>query len=109
MKKLKWISLLALILCAALLLCACGAEKSAATQLELVTSLDQAILALASGKCDAVALDGTTAQNYVDQSDGLFAMSGINFDLSIYGDFEGNVAAVKKGETDLIAAINQCI
>ena len=109
MKKLKWISLLALILCASLLLSACGAEESAATQLELVTSLDQAILALASGKCDAVALDGTTAKNYVDQSDGLFAMSGINFDLSIYGDFEGNVAAVKKGETDLIAAINQCI
>ena len=77
MKKTKWISLPALILCATLLLSACGAEQSAATELELVTSLDQAILALASGKCDAVALDGTTAKNYVDQSDGLFAMSGI--------------------------------
>lgn len=109
MKNAKWISLLALTLCAMLLLSACGAQNSTGTQLELVTSLDQAILALASGKCDAVALDGTTAQNYVDQSDGLFAMSGVNFDLSVYGDFEGNVAAVKKGETDLIQAINLCI
>lgn len=109
MKKAKWISLIALILCALLLLAGCGAQQSGGTQLELVTSLDQAILALASGKCDAVALDGTTAKNYVDQSDGLFAMSGINFDLSLYGEYEGNVVAVKKGETDLIQVINLCI
>ena len=91
--------------------CAGGNDTAAGskTELELVTTLDQAILALSSGKCDAVALDGTTAQNYVDQSNGMFAMSGINFDLSIYGDYEGNVAAAKKGETSLINAVNQCI
>ena len=109
MKKMKAYSLIALALCALLLLNACGAEKAAGTQLELVSTLDQAILSLASGKCDAVALDGTTAKNYVDQSDGLFAMSGVNFDLSIYGNYEGTVAAVKKGETQLIGVINQCI
>ena len=86
-----------------------GGTAAAKTELELVTSLDQAILALSSGKCDAVALDGTTAQNYVDQSNGQFAMSGINFDLTMYGDYEGNVAAAKKGETSLIEAVNQCI
>lgn len=86
-----------------------GGAAAAKTELELVTSLDQAILALSSGKCDAVALDGTTAQNYVDQSDGMFAMSGVNFDLTMYGDFEGNVAAAKKGETSLIEAVNQCL
>ena len=79
------------------------------TELELVTSLDQAILALSTGKCDALALDGTTAQNYVDQSDGQFAMSGVNFDLTMYGDYEGTVAAAKKGETDLIEAVNKVI
>ena len=53
------------------------ADTKKATELELVTSLDQAILALNSNKCDAVALDGTTAQNYVDQSNGQFAVSGL--------------------------------
>ena len=86
-----------------------GQEAEVKTELELVTSLDQAILALSSGKCDAVALDGTTAKNYVDQSDGKFAMSGINFDLTLYGDYEGNVAAAKKGETSLMDAVNKCI
>ncbi|MBQ6221265.1 MAG: transporter substrate-binding domain-containing protein [Solobacterium sp.] len=86
-----------------------SSKKSDKTELELVSTLDQAILALSSGKCDAVALDGTTAKNYVDQSNGQFAMSGINFDLSIYGDYEGNVAAAKKGETSLIEAVNECI
>ncbi|MBQ1447202.1 MAG: transporter substrate-binding domain-containing protein [Solobacterium sp.] len=79
------------------------------TELELVATLDQAILGLASGKCDAVALDGTTAQNYVNQSDGAFVMTGINFDLTMYGEHEGNVAAAKKGETEFMAAINKCI
>lgn len=75
----------------------------------LVSSLDQAVLGLASGKCDAVALDGQTAKNYVTQSDGQFALTNIMFDLSIYGDYEGNVAAAKKGETDLIEAVNKVI
>ena len=61
------------------MLCACSSgnkeEGPAKTELELVTTLDQAILALSTGKCDAVALDSTTAQNYVDQSNGQFAMS----------------------------------
>lgn len=82
---------------------------SGKTELELVTSLDQAILALSTGKCDAVALDGTTAENYVAQSNGQFAQSGVNFDLTIYGDYEGNVAAAKKGETSLMEAVNACI
>ena len=76
------------------MLCACSSgnkeEGPAKTELELVTTLDQAILALSTGKCDAVALDSTTAQNYVDQSNGQFAMSGVKFDLTMYGDYEGN-------------------
>ena len=109
MKKLLNVLLTVLLLMS---LCACSGASDASegkTELELVTTLDQAILTLSTGKCDAVALDGTTAQNYVDQSNGQFAMSGINFDLSIYGDYEGNVAAAKKGETSLMAAINECI
>ena len=92
--------LLVLLISAVMLfgLCGCSGKKDegpAKTELELVTTLDQAILALSTGKADAIALDGTTAENYVAQSNGQFAMSGINFDLSIYGDYEGNVAAAK--------------
>ncbi|MCR4634576.1 MAG: transporter substrate-binding domain-containing protein [Erysipelotrichaceae bacterium] len=107
MKKLTKILLISIIM---MILCACSAKnEEPKTELELVTTLDQAILSLSTGKCDAVALDGTTAQNYVAQSDGQFAMSGINFDLTIYGDYEGNVAAAKKGETSLMEAVNACI
>ena len=84
-------------------------DGSNSDDMVLVTSLDQAILGLASGKCDAVALDGQTAKNYVAQSEGQFALTNIMFDLSIYGDYEGNVAAAKKGETDLINAVNEVI
>ncbi len=104
----------AAMMIASLTACSSGTAASSTstttkTELELVSTLDQAILSLAAGKCDAVALDGTTAQNYVDQSNGQFAMSGVNFDLTIYGDYEGNVAAAKKGETSLIDAVNVCL
>ena len=107
MKKL--LKTLAILILALSMFACSGKEDSGKTELELVTTLDQAILALSTGKCDAVALDGTTAQNYVAQSDGQFAMSGVNFDLTIYGDYEGNVVAAKKGETSLIKAVNACI
>ncbi|MBR0140080.1 MAG: transporter substrate-binding domain-containing protein [Firmicutes bacterium] len=106
MKKFIAIALAALMI---LSFAGCGEKKSTKTNLELVSTLDQAILSLAAGKCDAVALDGTTAQNYVNQSDGAFAMTGINFDLTMYGIHEGNVAAAKKGETSLIEAVNKIL
>ena len=84
-------------------------DPNGGTNLEKVATLDQAILGLASDKCDAVALDGTTAENYVKQSDGKFALTGLKFDLTIYGDFEGNIGIVKKGETSMINAINTII
>ena len=79
------------------------------TELEFVATLDQAILGLAAGKCDAVALDGNTAEQYVKQSDGQFALSGVNFDLSLYDDYEGTVMAIKKGETEFLELINSII
>ncbi|MCR4949850.1 MAG: transporter substrate-binding domain-containing protein [Solobacterium sp.] len=84
-------------------------DPNGGTNLEQVGTLDQAILGLASGKCDAVALDGTTAENYVKQSDGKFALTGLKFDLSIYGDYEGNIGIVKKGEKSMIEALNTII
>lgn len=81
--------------------------------LQKVSTLDQAILELQTGKIDAIALDSTTAKNYAETSDGMFVSvyekNGVEFDLSQYADESGNVAAVKKGETSLIEAVNQVI
>ncbi len=76
---------------------------------EPVATLDQAILGLASGKCDAVALDGSTAENYVTQSQGEFALTGVDFDLTLYEDVQGNIGAIKKGEDSLLEVVNQII
>ncbi len=84
-------------------------DPNAGTELELVATLDQAILGLSAGKCDAVALDGHTAENYVTQSEGQFALTNIKFDLTMYGEHEGNVALAKKGETSLINTVNEII
>ena len=81
--------------------------------LQKVSTLDQAILELQTGKIDAIALDSTTAKNYAETSDGMFVSvyekNGVEFDLSQYAGESGNVAAVKKGETSLIDAVNQVI
>ena len=81
--------------------------------LQKVSTLDQAILELQTGKIDAIALDSTTSKNYAETSDGMFVSvyekNGVEFDLSQYADESGNVAAVKKGETSLIDAVNQVI
>ena len=81
--------------------------------LQKVSTLDQAILELQTGKIDAIALDSTTAKNYAETSDGMFVSvyekNGVEFDLSQYADESGNVAAVTKGESSLIDAVNQVI
>lgn len=84
-------------------------DTTGTTNYEPVATLDQAILGLASGKCDAVALDNNTAENYVKSSDGQFVLTNVYFDLTPYGDYQGNVAAAKKGETSLINAVNEVI
>ncbi|MBR2671839.1 MAG: transporter substrate-binding domain-containing protein [Oscillospiraceae bacterium] len=84
-------------------------EGGSATNLELVSTLDQAILSLQSKKCDLLAMDGSTAQKYVAESNGMFVETGVHFDLTMYGTHEGNVCAAKKGETSLIEAVNECL
>lgn len=84
-------------------------DKDGTTTLEPVATLDQAILGLASGKCDAVALDNSTAENYVSTSDGQFVLTDVYFDLTPYGQYQGNVALAKKGETQFMDIVNECI
>ncbi len=86
-------------------------DTEGTTTYEAVSTLDQAVLSLQSGKCDAVALTVTTATNYANSSDGLFAVTGILFDLSIYPDSEGYCGLIKKGEdsfTDVVDTIIEC-
>lgn len=77
--------------------------------LQLVTSLDQAILDVTTGKVDAAALDCNTAKNYAASSGGKLAKSSVEFDLTPYADYAGNVIAAKKGETSLIEAVSSII
>lgn len=83
------------------------------TTLQLVSTLDMAILDLQSGKIDAIALDATSAKNYAETSNGMFVSlynaKNIEFDLSAYADEAGNVVVAKKGETALIEAVNAVI
>ena len=82
-------------------------------ELQLITSLDQGILDLLANKVDAIALDSTTAKNYAENSNGqivsLYVEKEIEFDLSLYDDFSGNVMAAKKGETQFMGVINQIL
>ena len=81
--------------------------------INLFLTMDQAILDLQTGKVDAVAFDATTARNYAESSNGMFVSlyqeKGLEFDLSMYGDYAGTVVACKKGETELMDVINQII
>jgi ABC-type amino acid transport substrate-binding protein len=85
-------------------------DQIADADLELVTALDQGILAMQSGKADAIALDKNTAQNYEAQSNGMFTyLEDMEFDMTPYAEYAGNVAAAKKGETSFIDAVNTII
>lgn len=81
--------------------------------LQLVSTLDMAILDLQSGKIDAIALDATSAKNYAETSNGMFVSlynaKNIEFDLSAYAEEAGNVVVAKKGETALVEAVNAVI
>ena len=81
--------------------------------LQLITSLDQGVLDLLADKVDAIALDATTAKNYAEASNGqlvsLYTEKEIEFDLSMYSDYAGNVCAAKKGEIQFMEVINEII
>ena len=61
--------------------------------MELVAGFDQGVLNLTSGKVDALATSCSVALQYADQSNGQLAKSDVEFDLSMYGAYEGTVVA----------------
>ena len=69
-----------------------------------VGSLNDGVLMLETGKIDALAYDLSNAELLLESHDGI-ETTDFMFEYSS----EGNVAAVKKGETELIEAVNEII
>ena len=69
-----------------------------------VGSLNDGVLMLETGKIDALASDLSNAELLLESHDGIETT-----DFMFEYDSEGNVAAVKKGETELIEAVNEII
>ena len=69
-----------------------------------VGSLNDGVLMLETGKIDALASDLSNAELLLESHDGI-ETTDFMFEYSS----EGNVAAVKKGETELIEAVNEII
>ena len=69
-----------------------------------VGSLNNGVLMLETGKIDALASDLSNAELLLESHDGI-ETTDFMFEYSS----EGNVAAVKKGETELIEAVNEII
>ena len=71
---------------------------------ELITVVSDGVMLLINGKVDAVAVSGDNGLGFVNNYD-VLTMCEFYFQ----DDSEGTVLAVTKGETDLIAAINEII
>lgn len=69
-----------------------------------VGSLNDGILMLETGKIDALASDLNNAELLLESHDGIEIT-----DFMFEYDSQGSVAAVKKGETELIEAVNEAI
>lgn len=72
--------------------------------IELISSLNDGVLMLRTGKIDALASDMDNAEMVLQNYDDI-ALCDFRFEY----ESEGNVAAVKKGETELIEAVNEII
>lgn len=76
------------------------------SKLELISSLNDGILMLQTGKVDAMATACTTGEQFAKSYDTL-VMSKVVFDTS--ADDSGNVIGIPKGETELLEKINEII
>ncbi len=73
-------------------------------QIQLVTNITDGVMMLTTGKVDALAVSGDNGESLAKTYDDI-AMADFMFDYSS----EGNVIAVKKGDDDLLNAINEVI
>ena len=73
-------------------------------QIQLVTNVTDGVMMLTTGKVDALAVSGDNGETLAKTYDDI-AMADFMFDYSS----EGNVAAIKKGDDDLLNAVNEVI
>ena len=73
-------------------------------QIQLVTNITDGVMMLKTGKVDALAVSGDNGESLAKTYDDI-AMADFMFDYSS----EGNVIAIKKGDDDLLNAINEVI
>lgn len=73
-------------------------------QIQLVTNVTDGVMMLTTGKVDAVAVSGDNGESLAKTYDDI-AMADFMFDYTN----DGNVVAVKKGDDDLLNAINEVI
>ena len=73
-------------------------------QIQLVTNVTDGVMMLTTGKVDAVAVSGDNGESLAKTYDDI-VMADFMFDYTN----DGNVVAVKKGDDDLLNAINEVI
>ncbi len=73
-------------------------------QVELITSLNDGIMMLQTGKVDALAMSSTTGEQYAANYPDLI-MTEIKFEY----ESAGNIAGIKKGEVELLEEVNKLI
>lgn len=76
--------------------------------LQLVTDLSTAVLMLKTDKVEAFACSCQLMDAYASSNPEI-ARSTVEFDTTASDAYDGNVAAVKKGETELIEKINEIL
>lgn len=73
-------------------------------QIQLITTVSDGVMMLTTGKVDAVAVSGDNGESLAKTYDDI-AMADYMFDYTS----DGNVIGVKKGDDDLLEAINEVI
>lgn len=83
-------------------------EQIKDADLQLISDLSLAVMMLKTDKVDAFACSCEQMDAY-EKSNPEIARSTVEFDTTVEDMHDGNVVAVKKGETELIEAINEII
>lgn len=79
-------------------------EQLPDAEMEVITSINDGIMMLTTGKIDAVAVADAVGESYVENYPEL-AMSDFYFEY----ESQGNVVAVTKGQDELLAEVNRII
>ncbi len=80
----------------------------ACKELKLVSSMNDAYIAVQEGKADAAVVARASAQLYIDANPDC-GLTVLDYKFTLSEAYDGTRVGAKKGETDLIAFVNGCI